>query len=221
MSLPKDRNALKREFHSWLNGNQREHEAPISEAIDVLYDVSTGGTKVVGEHELATLRRGLELPYMVSYPLAEHVCELALTHQVLSDLLLELATHRLAKVRRNAMTICLHDRPEETVVAMLVAGLQDKSKAVRLKAADVILRTQKRAFAREVRQCAQRESDPEASRVLGWTADLLERNWSRGEDGHITVYLPDGGVSGFIAEAEASDDHIAQRAAAMRSVHER
>ncbi len=216
VELPEHRDVLKREFLSWLNRNQRAVEAPIVRALDAVYDIATGAYDSVGPAQLEALKLGLELPYLVSYPLAGYVLELAAEHEELGALVLQLAKHPLAKVRRNAMTICLHDGPEDMIRTMLLGGLQDRSRPVRLKAADVIFRTRRLGLTEHVRLAAEREPQPEAARELLWMARLMENGWVRGLDGRVTAYVA-GGVAGVLTEPGDTDADIERKVAAERA----
>ncbi len=216
VDLPDDRDVLKREFLSWLNRNQRAVEGPIVRALDAVYDIATGVCDSARPVQLEALTLGLELPYLVSYPLAGYVIGLAEEHEELGALVLQLAEHPLAKVRRNAMTICLHGGPEDMVRTMLLGGLQDRSKAVRLKAADVIFRTRRLGLTEHVRLAAEREPHPEVARELQWMARLMENGWVRGLDGRVTAYVP-GGVAGVLTERGDTDADIECKVAAERA----
>ncbi|MFK7986149.1 MAG: hypothetical protein AB8I08_08960 [Sandaracinaceae bacterium] len=216
LSLPEDQSVLKGQFLSWLTRRQRAHAPVVEDALDALYDARDGN---LNEACLARLQRGLELSGGLSYPLAEHVCALAAGEPRLRALLLRLGEHRLASVRRNVMMFCLHDGPDETMSKLLVRGLSDRSKAVRLKAADVILRTERRELKEHVRLRGNQEPDRSLAETLRLIFGLLDRNWYRRPNGEsIAVYHPRGGISGLFVIPGEDEPSLERRVAELRAL---
>ena len=206
MNLPKDKIELKKEYYSWLNKNQVNLKPTISDAIDSIYNVHSKKFDLV---DIENLRKGLELNHINSFALAKYICEFAQNENSIRQILLQLAKHKTAKVRLNIITLCLYNKPTELVNTILINALNDKSKQIRLKVADVILRLNKKKLIEKLYQRVQIEADTEVKKRMQWTYELVNKNWILdSEYKKITVYLKDGGISGFFLKDLKEMDEI-------------
>lgn len=143
IKLPKNKASLEKEYFSWLTTNDIDKKNIITVAINAVYNVYA---KNYTANDADILRKGLELNHMYSYAFAEYVHDFARTDAVFENLLLELSSHPLATVRFNIVTNCLYNYPIALVDTILENRLNDKSKKVRLKVADVLLRLDKESL---------------------------------------------------------------------------
>lgn len=198
MNLPKEKEELKNQYYSWLNKNQTNYKKYISASIDAIYDINDNQ---VNSDVLLKLKQGLELPYLISYPLGEYVCHFAQREKKLENLLLELVAHPKSKVRLNIIIICFYNKPEHLVKTILSKGLLDKSKANRAKTCDVILRLRKTVLNKDLLNAIASESDEQIMKTMQWTYDLVTKNWSLvnlfNNNLRVSVQLKDGGITGF------------------------
>ncbi|GAB1855807.1 hypothetical protein MHTCC0001_06420 [Flavobacteriaceae bacterium MHTCC 0001] len=195
MNFMKEKSKLKMEYFSWLNKNQESHKSVISDAIDSIYNVNSNQFDTT---DVENIQKGLELNHTICWALGEYVNKFAENDEVFVNLIKKLSKHSSSKVRLNIITNCLYNRPEKLTDNLLLKALNDKSKKVRLKVADVILRLNKGNLSKNLFKRAEIETDNETKNTLIWTYDLITKKWTyEAEWKCVRVHLKDGGVSGF------------------------
>ena len=207
MNLPKDKNELKKEYFSWLYKNQENLKPIISDAIDSIYNVYQ---QQFDTTDVDNIRNGLKLNHLNCWALAEYVNEFAEQNIVFRNLITELSNHASSKIRINIITNCLlHNSPKYLVDNLLVSALNDRSKQVRLKVADIMLRLDKKQLVDKLFEQIKIEDDKEVKKTLLWTYELISKKWTfEPERNSITVHLKDGGVSGFNLEKDDDINNI-------------
>lgn len=202
MNLPINKNELKKEYFSWLNKNQEHLKSVISTSIDSIYNVYE---KKFNKLDVSNIKKGLELNHTISWALAEHVNKFAENDQTFVNLIKELSNHPSSKVRLNIITNCLYNKPEKLTNKLLIRALNDKSKKVRLKVADVMLRLNKKGLVDKLLERIKIETDKETKKTLLWSYELISKKWTYEPEWHsVSVHLKDGGISGF--NLEEGDD---------------
>lgn len=206
MNLPKEKIELKKEFFSWLNTNQESLKPIISDSIDSIYNVYESKFNTI---DVDNIKKGLELNHTFCWALAEYVTEFAVKEKLFANLITELSKHPSSKVRLNIITNCLYNKPENLTNRLLIEALDDKSKKVRLKAADVMLRLNKEQLREKLLERTKIETDKETKKTLLWTYELISKKWTFGPEwNRITVHLKDGGLSGFYLEENDDVNNI-------------
>lgn len=198
MNLPKNKSELKNEYFSWLNKNQENHKPIISNAIDSIYNIHSNQFDTT---DVENLKRGLVLNHTICWALGEYVNHFAEKNEIFTNLIKELSKHPSSKVRLNIITNCLLNKPEKLVDNLLLEGLNDKSKKVTLKVADVMLRLNKEELAEKLLEKTRAETDEVTKKTLFWAYELIRKKWNyEPESNFISIHLKDGGISGFYLE---------------------
>lgn len=215
MNLPKEKKELKKEYFSWLNKNQENHKPIISNAIDAIYNIYYNQ---FDSTDLKNLKKGLELNHTICWALGEHVNRFAESNEKLMNLLKELSKHSSSKVRLNIITNCLYDKPKKLIDNLLLEALNDKSKKVRLKACDVLLRLNKEKLAYKLLERTKIETDKETKKTLIWTYELLSKKWSYDSDWiFVNVNMENGKIHGFIPENKNDIEWIEKKVKEIRN----